>query len=88
MLEPKKFMNNGISCDKCQTNLVATQKQKSITFGGIVGVILFFIGVGVLAINLIAGGVIILFGLVISFSSKGMVTTMVCPSCGWKGRTL
>jgi hypothetical protein len=81
-------MSNGVACDKCDTRLVATQKKKSVTFSGIVGVILFFIGIGVLIINPIAGGVTILLGLVISFSSKGMVTTMICPSCGWKGRTL
>jgi hypothetical protein len=83
-----KIMSNGVSCDNCDTGLIATQKKKSVTFGGIVGVILFFIGIGVLLVNPIAGGVTILLGLVISFSSKGMVTTMVCPSCGWKGRTL
>ncbi len=81
-------MSNRVLCDKCNVELLPVTKRKSITFSGIVGVLIFLTGLLILAANLIAGALVILFGLVISFSAKRHTTIMKCPSCGNEGRKL
>ena len=82
-------MSNRVLCNKCNVELLPVTKRKSITFSGVVSVLIFLIGLlFILTDDLIAGALVILFGLVIGFSGKRQTTIMKCPSCGNEGRTL
>lgn len=81
-------MGNGISCKKCNVDLVPTIQSKSLTISGVLGFLLFIIGVVIGLFNMIVGGLIIILGLVISFSAKRKITVMKCPSCGSEGLKL
>lgn len=81
-------MSNQAQCEKCSTVLVPVTERKSLTFSGVIGVLLFFVGLLTLIGNLIIGVLLIIFGLVISFSAKRKITVMKCPSCGRAGRKL
>jgi hypothetical protein len=68
--------------------MVALEKKKSVSAGGILGALIFLIGVGVLFVNALLGVGIIILALIIGMVGRGKQIIMVCPSCGNKGKAI
>jgi hypothetical protein len=75
------------ACMKCNVVLVSTQVKKSASLGGVLGAILFVLGVPALAFGIVPGLLLMGFGLLVS-QIGAKKTVMVCPSCGTRGATL
>ena len=76
------------SCSKCNVALVATQKKSSVSFAGIIGALLFVIGLLTALINVVVGILLMILAVLISVFGRGSKTIMVCPQCGAKGKVL
>jgi len=76
------------SCPKCNVALVAAQKKSSISIAGLIGVLLFIIGLITMLINIVAGILLMILALIISVFGRGSKTIMACPQCGKKGVAL
>ncbi|MEJ0086868.1 MAG: hypothetical protein WDO72_14400 [Pseudomonadota bacterium] len=75
------------ACPKCNVALVATQVRKFASVGGVLGAMLFVIGLCALPFGVIPGLLLMVFGVLLG-SVGGKKTVMVCPSCGTRGATL
>lgn len=75
------------SCPDCGTAQVAVQKDKFVTLGGLLGVVIIFVGVATLIFNAIVGILVILLGLIMGLGGSKK-TVLVCPACGRQGRRL
>ena len=76
------------SCPVCNVALIATQKKRSLSVAGIIGALLFIIGLITMFVNVVAGILLMILALVISVVGRGSKTIMVCPQCGKKGAAL
>jgi hypothetical protein len=71
-----------MTCSLCKIQLVSKEKARGgVTAAGLFGAFLFIGGVGTVFVNAIAGGVLILAGIVVSVALRGKETFLVCPSC-------
>ena len=76
-------------CAHCSTRLVVLTRDGGIGFLSIVGGIVAIGGVGVLILaNWLAGGVMILIGVVLAQLGKSTETVLTCPGCGKDAKTL
>lgn len=76
------------SCPECNVALVATQKKKSLSVAGLIGALLFVIGLITMFVNVVVGILLMILALIISVVGRGSKTIMVCPQCGKKGAAL
>jgi hypothetical protein len=76
------------SCPECNVALIATQKKSSLSIAGLIGVLLFIIGLIAMLINIVAGILLMILALIISVFGRGSKTIMACPQCGKKGVAL
>lgn len=80
--------NGGTACG-CNVARIPIKRKKKSTTTEIFAVMLFFIGVGVLAfIHILIGVILIVAAFIISAVNKEEYTVMVCPNCGKEGITL
>jgi predicted RNA-binding Zn-ribbon protein involved in translation (DUF1610 family) len=77
-----------MACPACGIQLVTKEKTEHSTIGSIVGALPFAVGalmlVGGFAEGLmlaVAGGVLMIVGMLIAFGSGDKYTVMVCPRC-------
>lgn len=70
-----------MTCSSCKVALVAVQKRRSVSAGGLLGTLLFLVGVVVAFANLIFGGLVALAGILLGTVGAGHKTVMVCPQC-------
>ena len=71
-----------MTCPSCKIQLVSKEKARGgVTPAGVFGAFLFLGGVGVVFVNAIVGGVLILAGIIVSVALRGKVIEMVCPTC-------
>ncbi len=70
------------TCPKCNVALITVEKKQNVSAVGLVSALIFTIGICVLFANLIAGGVMMLIGIVTSFAGRSTKSVMICPKCG------
>jgi len=73
-----------MQCEKCKTEMVAITKKNSVSSLGIIGVLIFLVGLGYAFANLLVGIIIMAFGVFVGMAKRGEKLTMTCPSCGHK----
>ena len=94
MRPPPLMVDNGHGakepvCAHCSTRLVVLTRNSSVGFLSIVGGLVAIVGVGVLIlVNWLAGGVMILIGVLVAHLGKSTDTVLTCPSCGKDAKTL
>ena len=76
------------ACSSCNIALVAVEKARAVSIGGLLSVIVIIVGVLALAFNVVVGILIIILALVIGAVGRGTKTVMVCPKCGQQGAAL
>jgi len=77
-----------MTCDSCGVALVAVQKRRSVSAGGLLGVVLLLVGLVVALANLVVGGLMVLAGILFGTVGAGHKTVMVCPQCKKVGASL
>lgn len=77
-----------LACEKCNVVLVPIQKKKAVSIAGLIGAMLFVVGLISLLFNYVVAAVLMILGLLISAVGRSNKTVMVCPQCGEKGRVL
>ncbi|HXF67950.1 MAG TPA: hypothetical protein VNK67_14790 [Burkholderiales bacterium] len=77
-----------ITCDSCKVALVAVQKRRSTSAGGLIGTILLLAGLVVALSNVIIGVLIALAGILFGTVGAGHKTVLVCPQCKKTGASL
>jgi len=73
-----------MQCEKCKTEMVAITKKDSVSALGIIGVIIFLVGLGSAFANILVGLIIMALGIFVGMAKRGEKLTMTCPSCGNK----
>ena len=64
--------------------MVAITKKNSVSVLGIIGVLIFLVGLGYAFANLFVGLLIMALGIFVGMAMRGEKLTMACPSCGNK----
>jgi len=70
-----------ITCPKCKCDPIPIEKMKTITFGGIIGALIFIAAIPFLFINLLIGILFMLIGALIGLSGRRKYSELVCPNC-------
>ena len=76
------------ACRKCNVQLVTKEEKKSVTITGVLGVIIFLIGIAFALVNFVIAIVIIAFSIFVGRSGNKTISVMVCPACGKQGRKI
>jgi predicted RNA-binding Zn-ribbon protein involved in translation (DUF1610 family) len=82
------FQPKVAACSSCNVALVAVEKARAVSIGGLLSVIVVIVGVIALAFNVVVGILIIILGLIIGAVGRGKKIVMVCPKCGQQRATL
>ena len=71
-------------CKKCNVALISSRKTKSVSFTGLLGIVIALCGLPILFPFPLIGVIMIALGVTIS-TVGSKKTVMVCPSCGTEG---
>ena len=80
--------HSGPVCSRCGIALIPITKPNQVSLGGLVGGLVFLIGLLVMLGSPIMGGLVMIVGLLIGAVGRGTRTVMTCPQCGKRGATL
>ena len=73
-----------MQCEKCKTEMVAITKKDSVSALGIVGVLIFLVGLASAFANIFVGLAIMALGIFVGMAKRGEKLTMTCPKCGFR----
>lgn len=73
---------NVATCPRCKCQLIAKEKKKAVSIGGLFSVLLFFFGLFVALLNLVGGVLVMILAVIIGSVGRGTVTMLLCPKCG------
>ncbi|ATX79139.1 hypothetical protein Ga0123461_0714 [Mariprofundus aestuarium] len=73
-----------MQCEICKVEMVAITKKNSVSVLGIIGVLIFLVGLGYAFANFLVGVIIMALGIFVGMAMRGEKLTMTCPSCGNK----
>jgi len=82
LTEDRSQVPSGPVCPNCRGAMVTFQKKASFSAAGVLGVLLFIIGLFVMIGHLIGGLLFIIIGLLISFAGRPTLNVMKCTNCG------
>jgi len=88
---PLRDTGNGIMqpvCPRCHAGLVTLQRKESSSLVSVLAFLVGVIGIGLILINWLAGGVVIIVALLINMAGKSTATVLTCPACGHDAKTL
>ena len=76
--------NTALLCNECNIALIRKDEKSSVTGAGILGALLFIIGIPFLFFIPVLGIILMIVGILAGIMSKRTQTYMVCPQCGYK----
>ena len=70
-----------ITCPKCNIEAITIEKRKTVTFGGIIGAIIFIAAMPFIFINLLIGILLMILGVLIGSLGRAKYIELICPNC-------
>lgn len=78
-----------VRCQHCGGGPMAVvQKQRAVTLRGVLALMVFMLGVTLMAITLVPGIVLVALSLIFGLSGNRKYNVLVCADCGRAGREL
>jgi len=65
----------------CEHQYMPVKKARSVTFGGIIGILLLIVGIATFMFNAVVGLLLIIVSLILGMTGREK-TVLVCSKCG------
>jgi predicted RNA-binding Zn-ribbon protein involved in translation (DUF1610 family) len=71
-------------CHTCKQTMIYREKKATVSLAGILGALLFIVGLPCLFLSPILGIALIIVGILTGIMGRGTRSFMVCPQCGFE----
>lgn len=68
-------------CPQCNVQMIATEKRRNVSVGGILGAAAFVVGLLICLSNPILGVLVMILGLILGAVTRSKYTAIMCPLC-------